>query len=311
MKNSFKRFLKSVPFILSIYGHIRFQIHKYYFKKDPKKAANIDFKKFFKRNINWDSPTDLIEKIIWMQFNTDTTLWTVCADKYLVRKYVEEHGCGFMLNKLYGHYYSADEIDFNSLPKEFVLKPNNSCESVILVQNKSELDINVTRKKLQSWLKYQYGIMNAQLHYLRIKPCIIAEEFLHDTNDKNTSLTDYKITCFNGVPESILIVSDRKIQGDHSYVLNLYDTNWNSISENLCIRKNDKPIAKPKSLDKMFDACMKLGKNFPYVRIDFYEIDGNPFFGELTFTTGFGYFTNEYYNYLGNKIDLKKLTKKI
>jgi hypothetical protein len=293
----------SLPITSVIYRRIVYAKHLYYFKKNPKQLANISYKRVFKQDINWLTPSDLIEKIIWMQFNIDTTIWTKLADKYLAREYVKESGYGHLLNRLYGSYKSVQQIDFRSLPDKFVIKPNNACEEVILVKDKSKLNISRAKRKIKRWLKYKYGVMNAQLHYLSIPPCIIVEEYLENKNQEENSLIDYKLTCFNGIPESILVVSERNPR-DHTYKLNLYDLNWSPMTKFLCQHVNDKEILRPDSLDQMIHACRILGSNIPYVRIDFYDIEGKPYFGEFTFTTGFGYFTKEYYNLLGTKLKI-------
>ena len=150
--------------------------------------------------------------------------------------------------------------------------------------------------------------MNAQLHYLRISPKIIIEKYLNDNSNLSESITDYKFFCFKGKPECILIVSNRNA-ASYSYHLNLYDMNWNSMDNCLTKDVGNMIIPAPLSLKKMIEACYVLAHDIPFVRIDFYEIDGKPIFGEFTFTTGYGYFTSEFYDYLGSKIDLTALKK--
>lgn len=309
MANYIRRTLKKSDFFVSLYRSFLIREHKYICKTDREKSVNIHFRKKFKRDVNLQNPKNLIEKIYWMAFNTDTSLWTECADKYAVRNYVEKCGWGHILNKLYGYYYDVDEVDFDTLPHEFVLKSNNACGTVLLVRDKDNLDIKKTKRILRRWLKYEFGYFAAQFHYLKIKPCIIVEEFLHDSIDHKNSLIDYKFTCFNGIPESVMVVSERKIEGDHSYLLNLYDMDWNPINDKVIAHKNERQVQRPQSFDVMVQACMKLGKDIPYVRIDFYEIDGKPVFGEMTFTTAYDYFTDEYYDYLGSKIDLNRIMR--
>lgn len=275
---------------------------------NPKISANINFRHVFKRNINWNNPKNLIEKINWLQLNSDTSLWTKCADKYLVRDYVKECGFEDALPKLYGKWDNAKDIDFEKLPNSFVLKTNNGCGTNFIVKDKSEINIKSTIKKLNQWLSIPYGYSAAQVHYTRIKPCIIAEEFLDHNSSFSSSLVDFKIWCFNGVPECILVVFDRK---GSDYLLSLYDLEWNNITKG-----NFDPnythcsyldIPEPKSLGKMIEIAKVLSKDIPQVRVDFYDIDGKPYFGEMTFTTGFGYFSKEYYEYLGSKIDLSMI----
>lgn len=273
--------------------------------------AELEYRRITGARLNLNSPKNLIEKIIWMQFHTDTTLWTKCADKYLVRSFVEEKGLDFLLPKLYGKWNNADDIKFDSLPQKFVLKTNNSCGQNIIVREKKELNVCDTKKKLNRWLKIKYGYHNAQLHYLRINPCIIAEELLEDQSLKHgESLIDYKIWCFNGVPESILVVSNRS---GAKYNLNFYDLNWNDISETALKHStshfNSNVIAKPDNLQKMIEYASILSKGFPQVRVDFYNINGKIYFGELTFTSGYGNYSDEYYNHLGKKIEIEDLKK--
>lgn len=302
-KYQVRLFFKQIKVVKRVYLKLIYIYQSYLFSKNPKRLANHSYKQIFKKDINWNNPQDLIEKTIWMQFNTDTSLWSMCADKYLVREYVKQAGEERLLNRIYGCYYSADDIDFNQLPDRFVLKSNNACGTVMLVKDKSKIDIFRTKKKMLNWLNYKYGIINAQLHYLKIKPCIIAEELL--TDDMHDSLIDYKFHCINGVPELVLVISERNVES-HVYNTSMYDLEWNDVSKIYCIQQPKYTIEKPLSFDTMVEACYNLAQNIPYVRIDFYDIDGRAYFGEMTFTTGFGTLTKEFYNYMGSKLIIKK-----
>ncbi len=272
------------------------------FKFDKKGNINRSYKKLFGQEFNWENPKTLIEKIWWMLFNTDTSLWSKLADKYESRERLQERGYKHLLNELYGVYDSVDDIDFRTLPKQFVIKTTNACQTNIIVKDKSLLDITTAKKKLKKWLKFDYGILNSSIHYSAIKPRIIIEKYLHDENQP--TLIDYKIWCFNGEPECVLVVSGRE---ESSYNLNLYDLKWNSISHHITKHKNSADIDKPQTLDDMLKISKKLSEGLKQVRIDFYEINGEIIFGEFTMATGFGYFTNEYYEYLGSKIDLSDI----
>jgi hypothetical protein len=276
----------------------------------PRLIPNKIYKTVFKRDISWNNPIDLIEKIQWMQLYSDTGLWTICADKYLVREFVIERGCGHVLNELYGIWYDANDIDWALLPNSFVLKTNHSCGQVILVKDKNMLQKNSTILQLNSWVRAIYGVTDAQIHYSRIRRCIIAEKLFINLKEPEKSLIDYKIWCFHGVPECVLIVYNRT---ESDYSLTLYDLDWNNISEKAFNKNNSHyrltEIDKPKSFEVMLDVAKKLSKGFPQVRVDFYDIDDKAIFGEMTFTTGYGYFSEEYYNYLGSKIDLSTVPK--
>lgn len=168
------------------------------------------------------------------------------------------------------------------------------------------------RKLLKSWLK-PYGYVGGQTHYLRIKPCIVAEELLHQDEAEKvfspTSLVDYKMWCINGEPESIWVAFNRH---NALYVnMALFDTNWNPIPQflrntNLETYDPNVVVPRPKCLVEMFEIARKISAPFPELRLDFYVIDGKPFIGEMTFTSGYGYYTDEYYEYLGKKMITKK-----
>ena len=290
------------------------KIHKNTVLKNPEVEANRVYSLVFKKNIDLKNPKDLIEKIYWLQFNSDTSLWTNYADKYLVRNYLRE--CGFDKNtsKLYGKWNNVDDIDFTALPTQFVLKSNNGCGTVMLVKNKNDLNIMKTKKKLKRWLSLPFGYQGAQLHYLKIKPCIIAEELLENNIEDITispnSLIDYKVYCINGEPEAIWVAYDRTYTGVYNTI---YDKDWIKHPEYLVSTDyytyHDREIPKPNCLLELLDMSRKLSKPFHQVRVDFYIINNKPIFGEMTFTTGTGFFTQDFYDYLGSKIDLSKVEK--
>ena len=299
-----------------LYGDYLYFHFKRLYEKDPRLAAIALFDKIYDNhdNFNIDEPKSLIEKITWLELNTDTSLWTLCADKYRMREYVEQCGLGDYLPKNYGHWDNPDDIDFGQLPNEFVLKANNGCGTVKIVTDKNAINERKVKKELKRWLKYKFGYMGAQKHYLSIQPCILAEELLHQDEDQKSfspeSMVDYKVWCINGKAENVLIVYGRNVAG---YSLDLYDTQWQRISnylkQNGHFTFHKEPIPRPECLSEMINTAIKLAEPFPEVRVDFYIVDSKPVIGELTFSTGYGYFTDEYYNYLGSKIDLTKTMK--
>lgn len=293
-------------------------VKKFIVKINPKWEINRCYSKVFNgKKPNLNNPKNLIEKIYWMELNCDTTLWTKYADKYLMREYVEECGYGDYLPKLYAKWDKADDIDFTILPKEFVLKANDGCGTVYIIRDKDKEDINKVRKMVKQWMRLpHFGYINAQLHYLPIKSCIIAEELLHQSDELNkispNSIVDFKVWCFAGKVESTLITYNRS---KHNLSIALYDNEWNDIGNNIsteCHYTYDKNngILKPKCFEKMKKIAEALSKPFPEVRVDFYIIDNKPIIGELTFSTGYGYFTEEYYEYLGSKTDITLCKKK-
>lgn len=298
-----------------LYKLLAARIQQWSIMINPECEMRRAYYKTYHRYPDLDNPRNLIEKIYWMQLHVDTTLWTKCADKYAMRDYVSECGYEDFLPKNLGKWEKAKDIDFSELPNEFVLKSNNGCKTVLLVHDKSKLDERFTKKQLQRWLNIPYGWSGGQLHYTRIKPCIIAEEMLHQDDEQKlfspNSMVDYKVWCINGEPENVLVVYGRSSAG---YSLDLYDTQWNRLGDKLNKMNKkghftfqEKALPKPDCLSVMLEMARNLSKPFPEVRVDFYIVNGNPVIGELTFTTGYGYFTDEYYDYLGKKIDLNKV----
>lgn len=299
-----------------LYKRIANWCHRQAIIKNPQKEANRCFRMYFDRDIDWENPKGLIDKTYWMLLHTDTSEWTRCADKYLVRDYLKECSLEHLLVPLFGKWDNADDIDFDALPNQFVIKTNHSCGTNIVVTNKNTIDIEASRKKLKEWLSIPYGYSGMQLHYTKITPCIIAEKLL--TNDELSksvspnSLIDYKVWCINGHAESILVVYDRR---HDRYCLDLYDLDWNKKRD--CLRSldvfdieiRDTDIPKPNCLIDMINAAETLSKPFLAVRVDFYVLNNKLYFGELTFTPGLANFTEDYYNYLGSKIDLSKVKK--
>jgi hypothetical protein len=288
-------------FAISIY---EIYISRFLFYLNPRISPNIIFRHVFKRNINWSNPRNLQEKTLWLLFNKDTSLWTFCADKYKVREYVTTCGCEDSLVKLYGMWTNINQINFESLPERFILKSNNGCGTNLVVKNKDELNYDKTIKILNSWLKKPYGYNGSQLHYLKIEPCIIAEELLEQSDINSVALVDYKVWCFNGKAECIIVIFNRT---KDKYSQIVYNLKWENISSKVyknesCYSKSD--IPKPKSFLKMIEYAERLSKKFPQVRVDFYDIKGKLYFGEMTFTAGYGDLSEEYYEYLGDKIKI-------
>lgn len=311
---SIKSLLRKNKILKIIYGDILYWKYRCIFKEDPKYAADYWYYESVGRHIDWEEPRDLNQKIAWMQFNTDTSLWTKCADKYRVREYVEEKGYADSLVKLYGMWENPDEMDFSTLPDSFVLKANNGCGTVLCVSDKKSINEKKTKTELRQWLKRPYGYRGAQMHYLRIKPCVIAEELLvADEGQKKISpkaLIDYKIWCINGEPQCILVIFGRE---NKTYYRQVYDLDWNKMPEVINMTSNghfsykDVDIPRPACLEELLDMARTLSSPFPEVRADFYIVNDKPYFGELTFSAGMGSFTNEFYEQMGAKIDLSKL----
>lgn len=240
------------------------------------------------RCIQLKSPQLFYDKIFWLACHGDTSLWSDLADKYKVREYVTKRYNSSILNELLGVYDSPEEIDYDNLPHQFVLKTNNACATNIIVRDKKEIDRTAINRQLGKRLKLRYGDISGQLHYSKIAPKIIAERLLIQDGNLDKPLTDYKFNCFNGVPVECAVFADR-VENTHVVSRMLYDMEWNAHPEyydTASPRLKLTEAQRPSSFNEMKKVAQALSAGFPYVRVDLYEIEGKPVFGEMTFMPG-------------------------
>lgn len=302
--------MKGIAIIKRIYWFFKGRYKIYLSYHNPIRYADILFKDAFGHKIDWEHPRDLNEKIQWLAYKTDTFLWTLCADKYRMREYVKAQDCEEILVPLYGHWDKVSDIDFDSLPQKFVLKPNHGYGNVIIVKDKDTIDKDAITQQLQEAIDTPWGRETGEFHYLGIKPCIVAEQLLE--SDDPAGLVDYKVWCFNGTPCYIFTGSNRDVVA-HKAVFNLFTTGWKRLDHFMSEKyRNKVDVRKPKHLDQMLQYACKLSTNFPEVRVDFYEVFDKIYIGELTFTSNMGrmdYFTPEALIEMGNKLDLSKVVE--
>lgn len=277
----------------------------------PRKLADLRFRRMYGRPLDWDNPRDINEKINWLKFNSDTSLWTELADKYRVRNYVEKCGLGETLVNLYGKWDRVEDIDWESLPSRFIMKTNNGSGDVLICRDKSTLDTIFWTKEFSKLLKNKFGYQMAEPHYNKIPPCIIAEELLDAGTQPipTSSLIDYKIWSFDGKPAYIWTCHNRT---HHSVEVMTYDLDWNAHPEYSVPTSHyllsQVRIPRPECLDRMLEVAAVLSRGFPQVRVDLYEVSGKIYFGELTFASAAGFndfYTKEFLEILGSHVKLK------
>jgi len=236
-------------------------------------------------SLDLKNPKTFNEKLQWLKLYNRNPLYTWLADKYEVRKFIAEKIGDEYLIPLLGVWDSVDEIDFEKLPNQFVLKCNHDSGSVIICNDKNNFNVEKTKEKLRKNLKRNYYWLGREYPYKNIKPRIICEKYMVD--ESGTELKDYKFFCFNGEPKIIQVNYNRSI--DHR--LNFYDTKFNYVHIQLKphLTNPNKLIDKPSNLDKMLILAKTLSKDYPFVRVDFYSINDKVYFGELTFTPNSGY----------------------
>ena len=268
-------------------------------------ASKYLFMRYQHKKLNLKSPKTFNEKLMYLKiynYNQNEVVWK-CCDKFYVREFAISKGiCENNLPKLLDTYNDPKEIDFNKLPNKFVLKCSHGCGFNIICTNKTNIDEKNTRRKLKKWLKTKFGYETAELHYTHVKPRIICEEFI---GDGNSFPWDYKVYCFFGVPKIVLVCTDRETK----YETHFYDINWNKL--NMRNNQSQDDIAKPQTFDEMLKICEKLAKDFPFVRIDFYEWNNRAVLGEMTFTPAacLAMYNEKGDSLLSGYLDINKLVK--
>lgn len=242
------------------------------------------YKKKTGHEVNFSNPRRYTEKIQWRKmFGLDSDMSRL-SDKYAVRKWVAEKIGSDHLIPLIGAWESADEIDFAGLPRSFVLKTNNASGTNIIVPDCASFDVSSTKRRLDRWLNLQYGWLTFEKQYLDIKPMVIAEQYMKD--DETSELIDYKFLCFDGVPRFVWVDCDRLTNHKRA----VFDTNWNLAEWNQYSYGLPSQLPqRPASFDLMLSFAKVLCEGFPHVRVDFYVINGQVYFGEMTFTNGSGF----------------------
>ncbi len=277
-------------------------------EKDLPELLKKWYKKRTGRELNLENPKSFNEKIQWLKLYDNSPLKTKLADKYLVREWIKENLGEEYLIPLLGVYDSFDEIDFDKLPDKFVLKANHGCAWNIIVKDKQKFDKKKAKKKFDKWMKRNYALKAGfEMQYKDIPPKIVAEAFIQDSKGE---LNDYKVLCFNGEPKFIWIDQGRFSNRTE----NIYDTEWNLQPFLLTYENSKEEVPPPKNLETMIEFARKLSKDFALVRVDFYNVDGKIYFGEMTFTSASGvdvFKPAEYDLKLGEMLELPKNKDKV
>ena len=258
------------------------------------------------RPLNLKDPKRYTEKIQWYKLFYRDPVMQQCADKYQVRKYVEEHGLGHILNELYDVFETPEDIRLDHLPEQFVLKLSNGSGTNLLCRNKSELNLPEVQQKFRDYLVQSGSSAGREWVYKSDSKVIVAEKLLEDPLRPGQDLRDYKILCFNGQPEYIICVDGRYT--DH-YCHVVYDPQWNKQDVVIGQSSNSADYQKPDTLEEMLEIARTLSKDFPAVRIDLYDIGGQILFGEMTYFPWSGYMhfqPDEFDFVLGEKFTLRK-----
>ena len=229
---------------------------------------------------NLKKPRTFNEKLQWLKLHDRNPLYTKLVDKYDVKEIVAKQiGAEYVIPTL-GVWDNFDDIDFRKLPNQFVLKCTHDSGGLVIVKDKTELDVNMAKKKINRCLKMNYYWSMREWPYKNVKPRIIAEKYMED--ESGYELKDYKIFCFNGVPKALFIATDR---GIHQTKFDFFDANLNHLPMKQHYPNNpDIKIPDPEGINKMFELARILTRDFKHCRADFYDVNGRIYFGELTFS---------------------------
>lgn len=270
-----------------------------------KLVISCRFRTEFGRRINLKEPRTFNEKLQWLKLYDRKPHYCKMVDKYDAKEIVANAiGNEYIIPTL-GIWEKIEEIDFDSLPESFVLKTTHDSHSVIICKEKKDFNFAQARESLQRSLRYNYFYGGREWPYKSVKPRIIAEEYVPGDE---TGLTDYKIHCFNGEPQFVLVCRNRYTGAGLQEVF--YDLSWKKIPvkrPECCDEIID--IEQPESLNEMLDIAENLSSGIPFLRVDFYQYKGNVYFGEFTFfpASGYKHFVPETYdNYFGSLLDLSR-----
>ena len=278
---------------------------------DDERYIRRVFKITMGKDLNLEDPKTYSEKLQWMKLYDRNPLYTSLVDKHEVKSLIAAKiGPEFIIPTL-GVWDDFDEIDFEKLPDRFVLKCTHDSGGLVICKDKGSLNVDKIKKKINKCLKHSYFWGDREWPYKNIRPRIIAEQYMEDSQTKE--LRDYKFFCFNGVVKALFIATDR-YKGEHETKFDFFDENYNHLPFTNGHPNADVIPQKPKCFEEMKRIAAVLSEGIPQVRVDLYEVDGKVYFGEMTFFHWSGHmpFEPEEWDYIfGSWIDLPKKNKMI
>lgn len=243
----------------------------------------------FRKKLNLDNPQTYNEKLQWLKLFDRREEYTQMVDKYEAKKYVANLiGEEYIIPTL-GVYHSFDEIDFDKLPNQFVLKCTHNSGGIIICRDKSVLDINKAKREMTKWLKKNPFWANREWPYKNVKPRLIAETFMSDGRTEETGLTDFKFFCFNGDVKFLYV--SQGLEDHETAGISFFDLDGKRLPFKRTDFRGIDSFTPPENFEKMKDVAAELAKsvNNPFIRVDLYEISGKIYFSELTFFPCSGY----------------------
>ena len=270
-----KKIIKNPALLFLTLGHRGF-----FNWMNDKTYLSIAFKIRMGKKLNLNTPKTYSEKLQWLKLYDRRPEYVDMVDKYKAKEYVSKIiGNEYIIPTL-GVWDKFDDIDFNTLPNQFVLKCTHDSGGLIICKDKNELDIHAAKKKITKCLKHNFFYAQREWPYKNVVPKIIAEKYMEDSEDHE--LRDYKFFCFDGKVKALFIATNRGSQNEETK-FDFFDENFNHLDF-----RNGHPNAinlphKPQQFELMKELARKLSIGIPQVRVDFYEVNGKVYFGEMTF----------------------------
>lgn len=256
----------------------------------------IIYKLCIGKKLNLKNPKTYNEKLQWLKLYDRKDIYTEMVDKCKVKKFVADKIGEEYIIPTIAEWDSFDQIDFDALPNQFVLKCNHDSGGLAICTDKATFDIDASRKKLNKSLKTNYYWKGREWVYKNIKPKLLAEKYMVD--ESGYELKDYKFFCFDGEVKALFIATDRTSETEETK-FDFYDAEFNHLPFTNGHPNSNKEIKKPESFEKMKELAEILSKDIPHARIDFYDINGQIYFGEITLFhwSGFMPFVPEEWDY--------------
>ncbi len=275
MSSSIKDILKRPQLLFLTLGH-----REWFNWMDDETYLKLSFRARMGKSLNLKNPQTFSEKLQWLKLYNRQPIYTKLVDKYEVKPIVAKQiGEKYIIPTL-GVWDKFDDIDFSELPDQFVLKCTHDSGGLIVVKDKAKLDIDKARTKINRCLAHSFYWGMREWPYKDVKPRIIAEQYMEDT--KTGELRDYKFFCFDGEVKALFIASDRMAKGEETK-FDFFDENYKHLPFTNGHPNADILPEKPVCFEEMKRLAAKLSKGIPHVRVDFYEVDGKVYFGEMTF----------------------------
>lgn len=251
--------------------------------KKANEPSEVLLKKLYRynmgRELDLENPVLYTEKLQWLKLYDHRPEYAVMVDKYAAKQYVAERIGSQYVIPILGVWNRVEDIDFNALPQRFVLKTTHDSGGIVICKDKSKLDIPAARNKLNRFLKRRYYDCNREWPYKYVQPRVMAEAYMEDTT--SGELRDYKFFTFNGEPK-VLYIAQGRGRGEPT-VADFYDMDFKHLPFTIDHDTAKVPPEKPACFEEMKRLAAMLSQGTPQLRVDFYEVDGRAYFGEMTF----------------------------